>query len=545
MPYTDITLAGASNFEEMPQQLQLADLADPPPPDPISQQIQQPYIINGLTYMSNNSSIIQRDPAGNIKLQEPKPNEPDTNQLLLIEPSIENISNKSFIQVVDTQFKFFKFPATTTTIGDINVDLGLGFSYDPYEGRMIREGHTYFIIIEGERRPWGIWPGSNTWALKRGLPPFHNIDGTIPGKDYGENNYSSTTDGQPSGYHKLTYQVLGRTVLAGYPEGLPYLPEEAFPEGNIYSRIQYKFIGIEAVDDVALGDLIFESHGPVTGWVMVKENTKPLSDCTAEAPILRTQEFVVRDLKPWNNYIGFSDDRNNLYNVTSGEQDEEVEEELGFAYVSNAIDPYGRQPNKIQKWSRVTKTYTDDVMMLSVEGENITHLLQANGSYNPNSGYAVIPVEGPSSYDGWILGLDDIYDILERHGKMDTLPDGTRQIKGNINIYFEVAIGRKITKIEKLLHFKILNKGIGYTEVYGEEAEYCDYIWDENQYNSITELQASNGMSGFPSDGVFASRLINLPGYKRQDTCCDSTGASSVGSNYTGGCGNTIAADEY
>ena len=74
--------------------------------DPISQEIQQPYIVNGLTYKSNNSYVIDRDAGGNIKLHESA-----SNQRLIIEPSIENITNESFVEVVDTQFKYFKFPA--------------------------------------------------------------------------------------------------------------------------------------------------------------------------------------------------------------------------------------------------------------------------------------------------------------------------------------------------------------------------------------------------------------------------------------------------
>jgi hypothetical protein len=51
-------------------------------------------------------------------------------------------------------------------------------------------------------------------------------------------------------------------------------------------------------------------------------------------------------------------------------------------------------------------------------------------------------------------------------------------------------------------------------------------------------------MSGFPSDGVFASRLIDLPGYVPQDDCCKTNGKSKVGDTYKGDCGDLISWDE-
>ena len=76
------------------------------------------YLKNGLTVTSDNVSIHPRDAAGNIILQE----NAETNPLLIIEPTISNISNSSMLKILNTRFEYFKFPVTTTPIG-INVNL--------------------------------------------------------------------------------------------------------------------------------------------------------------------------------------------------------------------------------------------------------------------------------------------------------------------------------------------------------------------------------------------------------------------------------------
>jgi hypothetical protein len=78
------------------------------------------YIKNGLTVTSNNVNIHPRDEAGNIILQENS----ETNPLLIIEPTSTKISTKSMIRVLDTQFKYFKFPVTTPlTNVDTNINI--------------------------------------------------------------------------------------------------------------------------------------------------------------------------------------------------------------------------------------------------------------------------------------------------------------------------------------------------------------------------------------------------------------------------------------
>ena len=102
------------------------------------------YQTNGLTVISNNINIVPRDIAGNVMLHE----DATDNPLLIIEPTTKKITTKSILRVIDTQFKYFKFPVTPTFVdesGDLNLDLNLITDpiyarYKPSEDRQINKG---------------------------------------------------------------------------------------------------------------------------------------------------------------------------------------------------------------------------------------------------------------------------------------------------------------------------------------------------------------------------------------------------------------------
>jgi hypothetical protein len=105
--------------------------------DPVDQTLQSKYEELGLTYISNNTSVVDRDEFGNVKLQEQ-----GNNPLLIIEPVYKKILNKSVTKVIDTQFNYFKFPVRITEEEfDLEID-DLGFDpvfarYRPSEDRRI------------------------------------------------------------------------------------------------------------------------------------------------------------------------------------------------------------------------------------------------------------------------------------------------------------------------------------------------------------------------------------------------------------------------
>jgi len=89
--------------------------------DSINVDKQVKYQKDGLTRISNNETVIPRDANGNIILEQ----ESDSNPLIIIEPTANRITTKSMLRVLDTQFKYFKFPARTTVIEEEPVDIDL------------------------------------------------------------------------------------------------------------------------------------------------------------------------------------------------------------------------------------------------------------------------------------------------------------------------------------------------------------------------------------------------------------------------------------
>jgi len=65
------------------------------------------YQVNGLTYKSNNQSVVTRDDAGNVQIDN------TISDLLIIEPVTEFITLDSALRVIDTQFNYYSFPVTT------------------------------------------------------------------------------------------------------------------------------------------------------------------------------------------------------------------------------------------------------------------------------------------------------------------------------------------------------------------------------------------------------------------------------------------------
>ena len=128
--------------------------------DPRIVENQTKYQKNGLTFQSNNNSIVPRNQAGNIKLQESATDNP----LLIVEAASTKILNNSVLKVIDTQFNYFKFPATTRIVDtdDVDIDLDLDLTveqesedviyarYKPSENRKILSDLT------GQGIPSGI-----------------------------------------------------------------------------------------------------------------------------------------------------------------------------------------------------------------------------------------------------------------------------------------------------------------------------------------------------------------------------------------------------
>jgi hypothetical protein len=76
------------------------------------------YSENGLTYVSDDTTILPRDGAGNISI------EPSSSNLLIIEPIIDKVTTNSVLKVIDTSFQYYKFPVATVP-NRLSVDLNI------------------------------------------------------------------------------------------------------------------------------------------------------------------------------------------------------------------------------------------------------------------------------------------------------------------------------------------------------------------------------------------------------------------------------------
>ena len=70
------------------------------------------YTQYGLTAQSNNPDIVKRDSNGNVIIYSGN----DDNQKLFIETVKERYTNRSVINTIDTQFRYFTFPVADTGV---------------------------------------------------------------------------------------------------------------------------------------------------------------------------------------------------------------------------------------------------------------------------------------------------------------------------------------------------------------------------------------------------------------------------------------------
>jgi hypothetical protein len=141
--------------------------------DPVEFAKSSRYIQNGLTYISNNDAVHTRDDAGNIILKENS----DTNQLLIIEPTVKRVATRSVIKVVDTTFNYFKFPVSvrsTETLPDLDLDFTIETNndiiyarYKPSENRFIAESIVPSGILMDEVVEGNIQTKTNTYSITK------------------------------------------------------------------------------------------------------------------------------------------------------------------------------------------------------------------------------------------------------------------------------------------------------------------------------------------------------------------------------------------
>lgn len=224
--------------------------------DSINVDKQLKYHKDGLTYVSNNDSVIPRDEAGNIILHE----NGKSNPLLIIEPTATRITTKSMLRVVDTQFKYFKFPARTTIIEeepiDLNLDLDLNIKTDPVYARY-KPAENHQINANGIYS--GIFMDDVADGMMQQRPNSYIITKDIKnsGKDLRfriviEHRYDS---GNANELSRAYFSLMKSTVANGLDR--EWKTYEAPNDGAIYQyEVQKLFIDeIITNDSLEIGDV--------------------------------------------------------------------------------------------------------------------------------------------------------------------------------------------------------------------------------------------------------------------------------------------------
>jgi hypothetical protein len=150
-------------------------------PDPVSLAQQAKYKQQGLTVTSNDTSIIPRDSAGNIILQENS----ETNPALIIEPVTTKITTDSILRVIETRFQYYSFPATVRAVPSAAIDFNIDISdpaIDPifarYKPNANYEIETYELPKNLPAPPRPPWANSATTIIPISttddapLPPY-------------------------------------------------------------------------------------------------------------------------------------------------------------------------------------------------------------------------------------------------------------------------------------------------------------------------------------------------------------------------------------
>jgi hypothetical protein len=133
------------------------------------------YQILGITYNSNDPYVNSRLDAGTISVDTSNAAE----SLLIIEPITQKFINSSLLKVLDTQFKYFKFPARTTVIEeeivDLDLDLDLQFQdstfarYRPSQDQRIAASSDYSGIEINEIQDGLPQQTPNTYTISTNL----------------------------------------------------------------------------------------------------------------------------------------------------------------------------------------------------------------------------------------------------------------------------------------------------------------------------------------------------------------------------------------
>ena len=243
----------------------MPNINDPVVVDQISK-----YINDGLTVTSNNTDIVPRDDNGNIIIQ--------PGSYLIIETTDYNITNQSILQVLDTQFNYFKFPANTIIEDipeiDINLDLDPVFArYTPNENIRLTQNGSY--LSDESVRPVELpfnevvrglpQPGMNRYTITEEIK---NSGVDLLFRIKLEYRYDSYTNDVGQAYFFISREGPDRPLQRNYKgpfASTSTIVAERFPERNAWGALgQYEVATLNlheiiTNDQFSIGDTFFIS----------------------------------------------------------------------------------------------------------------------------------------------------------------------------------------------------------------------------------------------------------------------------------------------
>jgi len=254
------------------------------------------YQTDGLTVISNNTNIVPRDTAGNVTLHADSTHNP----LLNIEPTTKKITTKSILRVIDTQFKYFKFPATTTIIdesADLNLDLDLNSDpiyarYKPSEDRRINPGSLYSGILMDEIEDGLPQKNTNAYYITKEIKNS--------GKDLRIRISLQHRYDTPKDSINETSDVLFSLIKTNVDTGIDRTYRLYSEDNKAMSRYQVKTLLVDDIllnSEFAIGDTFligavcehneeFKYHtiNAVTSYWIITDNSKNVDEWNQELP---------------------------------------------------------------------------------------------------------------------------------------------------------------------------------------------------------------------------------------------------------------------
>jgi hypothetical protein len=268
------------------------------------------YVSNGLTALSNDTDLVPRDSAGNVIIDAADPE----NQVLIIEPVVRQITQRSFLNTIDTAFSYFSFPVTTTPLieaVDLTIDLPetgtdiIYARYKPSEDRQINKGYINTIAPYTGSAFSGILMDEIEDGLPQKNTNAYYITKEIKnsGKDLRirmalQHRYDTPDANETS---EVLFSVIKSNVDTGIDRSYRIYPEAA----RAISQYQVKTLIIDDVilnSEFAIGDTFsigavcgideeFKYHtiNAVTSYWIITDNSKNVDEWNQELPTETTE----------------------------------------------------------------------------------------------------------------------------------------------------------------------------------------------------------------------------------------------------------------